>query len=305
MLPLYTRAVLEERCSSLFPAAFEYIQVYSVDEAIAALQPHGADGRILAGGQSLIPAMRFRLARPAALVDINAITSLSYIREEDGFLCIGATARDAALEMSTVAKRYGLLSDCSSVVADPVVRHMGTIVGSLCHNDPSGDWGAAALAARAQMIVRGKSGTRTVLIDDFIVDSFTTAVQEGEIALEARFPIPGPRTAGAYLKLERKVGDFATAAAAVQITLDENGVCTEASVAITALGPTPMRVSQAELILKGQRLTEDVIRAAAEEAPKIANPNSDTRGSTEYKKDMGRVLVARGLRTAVQRVGMV
>ena len=287
----------------MFPAAFDYVRAHSVDEAVAALQAHGADGRVLAGGQSLIPAMRYRLARPSVLVDINPITELSYLREEDGYLRVGATTRDATLEFSPLLKRYSLLADCSAVVADPVVRHMGTVVGSLCHNDPAGDWPAAALAANAQMVIRGADGERVVSIDDFIVDSYTTAVGEGEMAVEARFPIPGQRTAGAYEKIERKVGDFATAAAAVRITLDAQNVCTEARVAITALGPVAMRVTKAEQILVGQRLTDEVIRATAAEAPLIASPNEDARGSAEFKKDMGRVLVARGLRKALQRLG--
>lgn len=287
---------------TVFPTAFDYIRVHSVDEALSALQPHGADGRILAGGQSLIPAMRYRLARPSVLVDINHIADLSYIHEQDGYLRLGATARDAALERSPFMERYSLLADCSVVVADPVVRHMATVVGSLCHNDPAGDWVAAALASKASMVVRGTDGERVMLIDDFIVDSYTTAVGEGEMAIEVRFPVVGPHTAGAYEKIERKVGDYATAAAAVQITLGEDGVCTEAGVAMTALGPVALRVSRAEEILVGQRITEDVIRAASEEAPVIATPNADGRGSEEYKKDMARVLVARGLRRALQRL---
>ena len=287
----------------MFPAAFDYKRAHSVDEAIDLLQQYGMDGRVLAGGQSLIPAMRYRLARPSVLVDINPVKELSYLREEDDFLRVGATTRDAALEFSHLLQRYYLLSDCSNTVADPVVRHMGTVVGSLCHNDPAGDWGATALAARAQMVVRGSQGERVMAIDDFIVDSFTTALKEGEMAVEVCFPTPGERTAGAYEKIERKVGDFATAAAAVQLTLDDKGVCTEAGVAITALGPVPLRVSLAEQILKGQKLNEDLIRTASEEAAKIATPNSDLRGSAEYKKDMGRVLVARALRKALKRLG--
>jgi carbon-monoxide dehydrogenase medium subunit len=179
---------------------------------------------------------------------------------------------------------------------------MGTVVGSLCHNDPAGDWPATALAARAVVIVRGKDGERAIAIDEFIVDSYVTAVGEGEMAVEVRFPTPGPRTAGAYEKLERKVGDFATAAAAVRITLDEHGVCTAAGVAITALGPTALRVAKAEQILLGQTLTDDVIRAAAEEAPRVADPSSDNRGAADFKRDMGRVLVTRALRRALQRI---
>ncbi|MEA2689009.1 MAG: aerobic carbon-monoxide dehydrogenase medium subunit, partial [Candidatus Eremiobacteraeota bacterium] len=179
----------------MFPAPFEYHRAGSVDETLELLKQFGGDARILAGGQSLIPAMRFRLARPAVLVDINGLNELSYLREEDGVLAIGALARDAALETSAlIGSKYPLLSDTSALVADPVVRQSGTVVGSLCHNDPAGDWGVTALAGRAQIVVRGANGTRTIAIDDFLIDSFTTAVTENELALEVRFPTPPART---------------------------------------------------------------------------------------------------------------
>ncbi len=191
------------------------------------------------------------------------------------------------------------------MVADPVVRHMGTIVGSLCHNDPAGDWATAALAARAQVVVRGKGGDRVVPIDDFIVDAFTTAVQDGEMAVEARFPTPGGRTAGAYEKLERKVGDFATACAAVELTVDAGGVCTAAGVSIGALGNTALRVPKAEALLVGSRLDDGTLASAAAEASTVADPVGDLRGSVAYKKDMARVLLGRALRRAAARLGEV
>jgi carbon-monoxide dehydrogenase medium subunit len=285
----------------VLPAGFEYVRAATPEEALAALAAHGSDARVLAGGQSLIPAMRFRLAQPAVLVDIGAVGALAYLREDGGFLHVGAMVRDATLERSPLMAKYSLLADCSSVVADPVVRHMGTIVGSLCHNDPAGDWATAALASRAQVVVRGASGERTVDIDEFIVDAFTTAVQDGEMAMEAKFPIPGPRTAGAYEKLERKVGDFATACAAVAVSLGDDGVCTSAGVAIGAVGTTALRVAKAEATLVGQRLTDDVIASAAAEASAVADPVGDLRGSVAYKKDMARVLVARALHRALAR----
>lgn len=289
----------------MFPAAFEYVRAASAEEALASLGQHGGDARILAGGQSLIPAMRYRLARPAVLVDISHIGDLKYLREEGGMLRLGAMLADAALERDqSVRARYSLLADCSDVVADPVVRCTGTVVGSLCHNDPSGDWGAAALAARAVMVVRGKNGEREVAMDDFLVDSFQTAVEEGEMAVEVRFPTPDGRTQGAYKKIERKVGDYATAAAAVQLTVDESGKVTAAGVALTAAGPRPVRVEAAERILVGQTLSENLIRAASDEARAISQPFADNRGSVEYKKDMARVLVARGLRTAAGRLNI-
>jgi carbon-monoxide dehydrogenase medium subunit len=290
----------------VIPAAFEYLRARSTDEAIAYLQQHGAEARVLAGGQSLIPAMRFRLARPAALVDINAIGELNALGTNGGALSVGATVRDVDIERAAWIgdRRWSLLRDVSRVVADPVVRQMGTVVGSLCHNDPAGDWSAVALAARAEVAIRGKGGTRTVTIDDFLVDSFTTAVGEGEMAVAARFPAPDDRTAGSYQKIERKVGDFATAAAAVQIALDANGAVREAGVALTAAGPCAVRVEEAERLLKGQKPGAELIRAAAAAAERRSAPQGDLRGSVEYKKHLAGVLVARGLRQAFARLGV-
>ena len=222
----------------MIPAAFDYLRAHTTDEAFAHLQQHGAEARVLAGGQSLIPAMRFRLARPAVLVDINSLTDLGYLRIGDQVLAIGAIARDSDIERAPWIgeRRWSLIHDASRVVADPVVRQMGTVVGSLCHNDPAGDWTAVALASRATVVVRGKAGTRRVPIDDFLVDSFATAVGEGEMALGAEFPVPDDRTAGSYQKVERKVGDFATAAAAVQVSLNADGTIRSAGVALSAAG---------------------------------------------------------------------
>jgi carbon-monoxide dehydrogenase medium subunit len=277
-----------------------------VDEAFAYLQQHGGEARVLAGGQSLIPAMRFRLARPAVLVDINPVPDLNYLRPNGSVLAIGATARDCDIERAPwiAERRWSLLHDVSRVVADPVVRQMGTVVGSLCHNDPAGDWTATALAARAEVVVRGKAGPRTVTIDHFLVDSFATAVGEGEMALAVHFPMPDDRTAGSYQKVERKVGDFATAAAAVQLSLNRDGTIRSAGVALSAAGPCAVRVEEAERLLTGQKPTADVIRAAADAASRRSSPQADLRGSVEYKKNLAGVLVARSLRQALARLGV-
>jgi carbon-monoxide dehydrogenase medium subunit len=289
----------------VIPAAFEYLRAHSEDEAFAHLQQHGPEARILAGGQSLIPAMRFRLARPSVLVDINEVKDLSYLRL-DGTLAVGAIARDRAIERAPWIgdRRWSLLRDVSRVVADPVVRQMGTLVGSLCHNDPAGDWPAAALAARAEVVVRGTAGPRTVPIDAFLVDSFTTAVGDGELAVAVRFPVPDDRTAGAYQKIERKVGDFATAAAAVQVSLQANGTIRDAGVALSAAGPCAVRVQEAERLLAGQRPSGDLIRAASDAASRQSEPQADLRGGVEYKKHLAGVLVARALRQAFTRLGV-
>ena len=289
----------------MIPAAFDYVTARSADEALAQLQKHGADARVLAGGQSLVPAMRFRLARPTVLVDINRIPDLDYIRINGG-LTIGAIARDTAIERAAWIKdvKWSLLHDVSRVVADPVVRQMATVVGSLCHNDPAGDWTTVALAARAEVVIRGKTGERSVAIDDFLVDSFTTAVADGELALAVRFPAPGDRTAGSYQKVERKVGDYATAAAAVQISLAPDGTIKQAGIALSAAGPCAVRVADAEKLLAGQKPSADAIRAAAAEASKRSEPQADLRGSVEFKKHLAGVLVARGLRQALGRLGV-
>ena len=290
----------------MIPAAFDYLRAHTTDEAFASLQQHGAEARVLAGGQSLIPAMRFRLARPAVLVDINSLGDLNYLRVSDEALAIGAIARDSDIERAPWIgeRRWSLIHDVSRVVADPVVRQMGTVVGSLCHNDPAGDWTAAALASRATVVIRGKTGTRRVPIDDFLRDSFATAVGEGEMALAVEFPVPDDRTAGSYQKVERKVGDFATAAAAVQVSLNADGTIRAAGVALSAAGPTAVRVDEAEHMLAGQKPSAELIRAAADAASTRSVPQADLRGGVDYKKHLAGVLVARGLRQALARLGV-
>jgi aerobic carbon-monoxide dehydrogenase medium subunit len=291
---------------TVIPAAFEYLRARTADEAFAFLQQHGADARVLAGGQSLIPAMRFRLARPAVLVDINSLSDLSHLRVDAKSLTIGAIARDVDVERAPwiTDRRWSLIHDASRVVADPVVRQMGTVVGSLCHNDPAGDWTTVALAARAVVVVRGKAGTRRVKIDEFLVDSFATAAGEGEMALAAEFPVPDDRTAGSYQKVERKVGDFATAAAAVQVSLNADGTIREAGIALSAAGPCAIRVDDAERLLAGQKPSGELIRAASDAAWKRSAPQADLRGSIEFKKHLAGTLVSRGLRQAFERLGV-
>ncbi|MDX2007909.1 MAG: xanthine dehydrogenase family protein subunit M [Meiothermus sp.] len=289
----------------MIPGAFEYHRPGSVEEAVALMGQHGSDARILAGGQSLIPAMRYRLAQPTVLVDINKLPGLNYLTEENGVLRVGALARDTDVEFHKgIQGAYHLIADVSMVVADPIVRYRGTVVGSLCHNDPSGDWAAAAIASRAQMVVAGSGGQKVVGIDEFLVDSFTTSIAEGEMAIEARFATPNSHTSGAYEKIERKVGDYATAAAAVQVEMNPDGTVKQVGIGITAVAHMALRVAAGEALMVGQKPSMDLIRAAAEEARKLADPNPDNRGSAEYKKDMARVLVGRGLIKAFKRLGV-
>jgi carbon-monoxide dehydrogenase medium subunit len=289
----------------MFPASFDYVRAHSPEEALSLLQQHGSDARILAGGQSLIPAMRYRLAQPAVLVDINPMQGMGYLEQQNGHLRIGALVRDTDIEFSDlIRKHYTLMTDVGHVVADPIVRFRGTVVGSLCHCDPSGDWTAAALAARAKVVILGKNGKRTVEIDDFIKGSFETAVQEGEMAIEALWPTPNAHTGASYQKIERKVGDYATAAAAVQIEVDANGVVKEAGIGITAVSYMPLRVAKAEALLRGQKVSKELIRAVAAETSALADPVSDGRGSAEYKKHVVGTLVGRGILKSLERIGV-
>ncbi|HWO10961.1 MAG TPA: xanthine dehydrogenase family protein subunit M, partial [Polyangiaceae bacterium] len=267
----------------MIPAQFDYHAPKSLDEAIALLTQHGGSAKVLAGGQSLIPAMRFRLATPEVLVDINGIRQLEYVREQGGYLAIGALARETALEESElIARRYPLLFDTAKVVADPLVRQRATVGGNLAHADPANDHPATMLAYAAQVVARGPKGERTIGIDDFFTGLFENALAPGEILTEIRVPIPRATSGGAYIKLERKVGDYATTGVAVQ--LEASGeVCTAIRIGLTNVSPTPMRALEAEQRLIGQPLTEANLEAAGQLAATACDPSSDLRGSADYK----------------------
>ncbi|ADU51605.1 carbon monoxide dehydrogenase, medium subunit [Thermaerobacter marianensis DSM 12885] len=281
---------------------FDYVAPQTVAEAVQLLRRHGDEAKVIAGGQSLIPMLRFRLLEPALLVDINRIEELAYFREEGGFLRLGALTRHSDVEFAPgLERRYPLLVATARVVADPLVRNRGTVAGSLAHADPAGDWGAALLAAGAQVVLTGPDGSRTLSVDDFLLDTFTTALGEDELLTEVRVPVPPERTGGAYLKLERKVGDFAIAAVGVQVTLNAAGECTRAGIGLCGVGSISLRARQAEEYLLGRTLTEDVLAEAASVAAEEADPVSDQRGPAEYKRDMVRVLTRRALQQAVER----
>ena len=287
----------------MIPGQFEYHAPSTLDEALALLAEHGSDARVLAGGQSLIPLMKLRLASPAVLIDLNGVDSLSGIEEQDGQLRIGAMTRHSVLERSElIGSRYPLIADAAAVIADPLVRNRGTTGGSLAHADPAGDLGSVMTALGAEVVVTGPGGERTLSIDELLLGPFMTTLEEGEILTEVRVPQPAERSGGAYEKLERKVGDFATAAVAVQLTR-ENGSCASIGIGLTAVGPTTIRASEAEDALRGGSLDEDALRAAAVLAAAASDPAADLRGSEEYKRDMVRVLTLRALRRAIARAG--
>jgi len=286
----------------MIPAAFEYHVPSTIGEATALLAKLGEDAKVLSGGQSLIPLMKLRLANPAHLVDINAIPGLSGIREADGSLRIGALTRESDLEESEIVRaRYPLLHDTSKVIADPIVRNLATVGGNLAHGDPANDHPATMLALGAEIVAVGPKGERRMPIATFFTGPFETGLKPDEILVEIRIPVPPARSGGAYLKLERKVGDFATAAVAVQVTLGANGACEQAGIGLTNVGLTPIKATKAEASLKGKALDESAIKQAAELASQAAEPSADLRGSVEYKKDLVRVLTARALRKAAER----
>lgn len=288
----------------MIPAAFEYLRPKTVPEAIALLQQHGEDAKILSGGQSLIPMMKLRLARPGYLIDINRISGLAHIKEEGGYLKIGGLTREAELEASPVVRsKYPIIIDTAHVIADPQVRNLATVGGNLAHGDPANDHPATMLALGAQVVATGPKGERVIPIENFFLSLFSTALTQGEILTEIRIPIPPPRSGGAYFKLERKVGDFATAAVAAQVTLDANGVCQKVGIGLTNVGPTPVKARKAEDFLRGKKLDEASIKQAAQLAADESEPSADLRGPVEYKKGLVKELAKRALSRARERAG--
>ncbi len=286
----------------MIPGTFRYLAARTVEEAVEALARQPDEAKVLAGGQSLIPLMKLRLAQPEVLVDISRLDRLAYIREEDGHLAIGALTPEADLEHSELAaQRYPILVETSEVIADPIVRNLATVGGNLAHADPANDHPATMLALRAEVVAIGPNGARHIPIDEFFVTMFTTALEPTEILAEIRVPAPPPRSGGAYLKLERKVGDYAIAGAAVFVALDEDGRVARAGIGLTNAGPAPMRAAEAEQMLVGQTPTEETLRAAAERAAAAADPSDDLRGPADYKRAMIRTLVFRALGRALAR----
>ena len=285
----------------MIPPRFEYSAPTSLDEALSLLGQHGPDAKVLAGGQSLIPLMKLRLASPPYIVDINRIEGLSYIREAEGFLRIGALTREAEVEASELIRsKYPIIFDTAAVIADPLVRNMATVGGNLAHGDPANDHPATLLALGAEVVARGPGGERTIPLTDFFKGIFTTALKDDEILTEVRVPTPPAGSGGAYLKVERKVGDFATVGVAAFVVLSD-GVCQRAGIGLTSVGPTPIKAKSAEESLQGKRLDEDTIGQAAQLAAQESRPTANLRGSVEYKRDLVRVLTVRALRRALER----
>jgi carbon-monoxide dehydrogenase medium subunit len=287
----------------MIPASFDYHRPESLDEALKLLRRHGDEAKVLSGGMSLLPMMKLRLASVAHLVDINAIPGLDYIKEEKGVVRIGAMTRQAALERSEIVRaRLPILADAVPLIADPLVRNRGTIGGNVANGDPGNDQPAIMIALGATFVVRG-SKERSIAAGEFYKGLYATALAGGEILTEIRIPVPPAKSGGAYAKLKRKTGDYAMAAAAVQLTLAKSGAVERCIVALTNAGATPVEVKEAGKFLSGRQPDDPTVREAGQIAAKASSPSADQRGSVEYKQDMARVMTVRALKTALERAG--
>ncbi len=288
----------------MIPPAFDYHCPKTLGEAVALLTKYGDTAKVMSGGQSLLPLLKIRLAAPDHLIDIGKIPGLVYLREEGGVLKIGGCTPESALEKSDLIRaRYPILHDTVRVIADPLVRNRATVGGNLAHGDPANDHPATMIALRAQVVATGPKGERVIAADVFFRGLFTTALEPDEILTEIRVPIPPPRSGGAYVKLERKVGDFATAAAAAQVTLSAAGAVERVGLGLTNVGPVPIQPTAAEKYLTGKTPTAEAIAEASRLAAQAAQPNADRRGAVVYKQEMARVLAGRALKLAIQRAG--
>jgi len=284
----------------MFPAAFDYHAPATLDEALGLLAEKGDEAKVMAGGQSLIPLLKLRFASPALVVDIGRLPGLRGVTSDGGTIKIGALTRHVDIERGVdIRGLCVILAETAPQISDPLVRNLGTVGGSISHADPSGDWGSVMLALNAQFVARSVRGERTIPAADFFQGPFTTVLTADEVLSEIRIPVVA-RSSGTYLKLERKVGDFATVGVAVQVSLN-NGSIGTAGIGLTSVGSRNLKATAAEEALRGQQPTDQVIAEAARLAADAAEPKGDIRGSAAYKKDMVRLFVQRGLKTAIKQ----
>jgi aerobic carbon-monoxide dehydrogenase medium subunit len=286
----------------MYPTSFEYVAPSSIGEAIELLTQYGEDAKLLAGGQSLVPMMKLRMARPRYLIDINRIRDLAYIREQNGQLYCGAMTRHVQIEESPLIKeKIPMLCRAASVIGDAQVRNRGTLGGGLVEADPSGDWGPVALALNARMKCVGPKGERLIAVQHFFTFAYTTALESNEILTEIVFPVPDAATIGAYTKLERVAGDFAIASAAVQMGVDANDTCTSIGVGVTGAAPVPQKALPVEALLLGKKLTPEIVDEAGRLVQENADPVEDMRGSAAYKKKALGAVLKRALRESLEK----
>jgi carbon-monoxide dehydrogenase medium subunit len=287
----------------MLPSRFEYDRPSTLEEALELLTRYGDEAKVLAGGQSLIPMMKLRFASPSRLIDVNRIPGLDGIEERQGALRIGALVRHNQLaESEVVRSRYPTIATAAPQIADPLVRNLGTIGGSLTHCDPSGDLGAVMLSLEASVLLRSIDGEREVPIGEFLADTFQSSIAPTELLTEVRVPMPAARSGGAYLKLERKVGDYATVAVAVSLSMEDGAIGT-IGIGLTSVGLTNLKATSAEQALVHAEPSEEAFAEAGRLAAGAANPVEDVRGSIAYKRHMVEVFVRRGLTRAVEMAG--
>ena len=286
----------------MIPAPFDYHRPGTLGEAIGLLSRYGAEAKVLAGGMSLLPALKLRLGSFGHLVDISRIAELEYVKEEKGVVRIGAGTRQRVLEQSEIIKsRYGVLADAVPLIADPLVRNRGTFGGNVANGDPANDGPAIVIALGAELLARGPQGERGIPANRFYKSLFVTDLKSDEILVEIRIPVPPARSGSAYRKLKRKTGDYAAAAVAVRVSLDAKGALADAGIALTNVAPTPVEAVEAQKYLVGRLPDEEAIAEASRMAAEAASPSADRRGSVEYKREMTRVLCGRALKAALER----
>jgi aerobic carbon-monoxide dehydrogenase medium subunit len=286
----------------MIPAPFDYVRPADLDGALAILAEREGEAKLISGGYSLLPLLKLRLAQPALLVDLRDVGGLDAIVETDDELRIGARATHRRIhEHPLVVDHYPLLHDVSGGIGDPQVRNWGTIGGSVAHADPASDWPAALLAVNAGVVCRSRTGEREIAARDFFLDPFTTAIEPTEVLVEIRFGHPGPGAGTAYVKLERRVGDFATAGVASALILGSGGTIERAGIGVTGVSSSPFAATEAEAGLTGKPPSDEAFRAAGAAAAAASEPAADVRGSVEYKRAMVAELTVRSLRKAVER----
>jgi carbon-monoxide dehydrogenase medium subunit len=284
----------------MYPRAFTYHRAGSLKEAVTVLSQLGDGAKLLAGGQSLIPLMKLRFANPVHLVDLNFISGTSYVREQEGALHFGPLTRHAEIEKSALAARVPILRDCAAGIADVQVRNRGTIGGSLAEADPSGDWATVLLTISCEVHCTGTAGERTVRLGEFLKDAYTTALAHDELVSEIVVKVPSGDSGGAYIAFKRTAPVYPTASAAVQLTM-EGDRCKDIAIALGCVGLLPIRVREGEAALSGQQITPKLIESAADAAHAAADPQSDMRGSADYKRRLARALVKRSIHAALER----
>jgi len=286
----------------MIPSKFNYHKATSVQDAIALSQEHGEDAKYMSGGHSLLPMMKLRFATPDHIIDISKIDGLSYIKEDGDFLKIGGLTTQSEMEYDDIIKKkYLIFSDAIKLTADPSVRNVGTIGGNIAHGDAANDQPALMLAMRATIIAEGVEGQKSIPIDDFFHGFYMTALEPSDVLVEIQVPITKKGSGGAYHKVERKVGDYATAGVAVHVEIDDNGICQEIGIGLTNVSAVPMRLERGEAIIRGKKITEELIAQVGVVASEDCEPTSDLRGSEAYKRSIVNTITQRMIRLAIER----